>query len=121
VETRRSVRILPLLLSIPALVFITANVLKYELGIGFLHDALRPLLEPSGVVGNVAQLAVLFLLPAVAAGMTLWRTARVRFRRTDAALEANMTIRVGWIEAAALALSLGVLGALSLYLVAENL
>ena len=100
---------LPVLLSLPAVVFIAGNILKYELGIRWL-----PVFEPQSTAAEGALGMVLFALTGLAAAITLWRATRVRVRRSDSAIEADVTVRIGWPEALSLVLSVGALAILVL-------
>jgi hypothetical protein len=104
----------PVLLSLPAIVVIAVNVLKYEFGIRLLPDPVRTVLEPQSEAAEGALGMVLFGLTGLAAAITLWRVARVRVRRSESAIEADVTVRIGWPEALSLVLSFGALAILVL-------
>ena len=100
---------LPVLLCLPAIAFIAAGFLKYELGIRGV-----PVLEPHSRAAEATLGAVLFGLTGLAAAITLCRATRVRVRRSESAIEADVTVRIGWPEALSLVLSVGALAILVL-------
>ena len=113
-------RLLLLALTVPSVIFVSSNVLKYELGVGFLHDALRPVVAPRSEPANALLALAVMGLPLLAVALTFWRTARIRFRRKESLLETNVTLRVGWLEGITLVAGLGALTIIFLHFVAEG-
>ena len=98
-----------LLMAAPALYFVTANVLKYELGAA-------PGLE-------VAPIHPAILIGGLALAMTvnLWPILRVGIRRTEGELTVAVSVRTRPWNLVIVALAAATLGALLAYAVVENL
>jgi hypothetical protein len=107
------------LLVLPAVLFVVANVLKYELGFPALADALGPLAEPRGVVEGVVT-AVVVLGPVLALAVALAPIVRLRTARSRDGLEATVSLRVRRANLVVAGLAFTVLTILGAYLFAEN-
>ncbi len=81
------------LLTLPAFVFVTANVLKYELGHPWLHDALSPAVEPHGL-WNMLLTAAVVGGPTVALTLGLWSVVRVRLRREPGTVTGTISVQL---------------------------
>ena len=103
---------------LPALLFVSANVLKYELGVPEVYDALAPIAQPApDLVGD----AIVLLGPLVALAIVAASAVRVSIQRTAGAVTGSITVAVGWPVIAFGAASLSLLAVMGGYVVAENL
>ena len=107
------------LLVLPGVLFVVANVLKYELGFPALADALGPLAEPRGVVEGVVT-AVVVLGPVLALAVALAPIVRLRTARSRDGLEATVSLRVRRANLLVAGLAFTLLTILGAYLFAEN-
>ena len=103
---------------VPTLLFVTASVLKYEMGVPWVYDALAPIARPApDLVGD----AVVLLGPVIALAVVALSAVRVSIHRTAGAVTGSLTVGMGWPVIAVGAASVGLLAAMGVYLVAENL
>jgi hypothetical protein len=107
------------LLLLPSVLFVVANVLKYELGLPALAGALGPLAEPRGLAEVVVSVVVL-LGPVVAAIVALAPIVRLRWGRSSDVLEATLSLRYRRGNLVVAGIAFAVLAALGGYLLAEN-
>lgn len=107
------------LLVVPAAVFVTANVLQHELGVGRAATWLDPLFETSGI-GWLAS-AIVLAGPVAALLLAISRFLPIRLVRDGDAWEVRIRVRPDRWAIAIAAVSLAVGGTLAAYLVVENL
>ena len=100
---------LGLLFSTPALYFVTANVLKYELNAAPGLDVVP--IHPAVLLGGLV----------LAATLNLWPVMRISTRRTADALTFSLTLRARAWNLAVLGVAAAALSALLLYAAIENL
>jgi len=102
------------LLILPALLFMTASVLKYELGVPFLYDGVEPLLgrldSPVVLLGGLLSAAVINILAVV----------RLDCRREAERLVGTIAIETRGFNLIVLGISALLLGGLLGYLFLEN-
>ncbi len=105
----------------PALVFVVANVLRYELGVPGLHEALEPVIDPGTTWAQGLMDAIVFLGPLVAFAVAAFSVLRLRIERRAHTFVG--TVEVQWHPALLVVaiLSAVVFGVLGVYVVAENL
>jgi len=111
--------VLSALLVLPSVLFVTANVLKNELGVGGSSTVLATLADPQDV-GNGVITAVVLVGPVLALAVILVPILRLRLGRSRDVVEVTVTIRVRWgnlAVAGAAGLMLAILGG---YLLVEN-
>lgn len=109
------------LLVVPAILFVAANVLRYNLGVIGPYTALEPVLSPGGGAMDWVLGVVVILGPMTAFALAIAPMIRFRIERRGEDLVASVTVR--WRPAlfgVALVSAL-VLGVLGSYLLAENL
>ncbi len=107
------------LLLLPAVLFVAGNMLKHELGLPALADALGPLAEPEGVAEGVVT-AVVLLGPVLAMMVVLAPIVRLRTARSRSTLEATVSLRVRPANLIVAGVAIGVLAVMGGYLLAEN-
>jgi len=107
-------------LLVPAVLFVGANLMKYGLGVNVLSDALGPFAEPRD--GALEAIVTVFVLvgPVVALALALAPIVRLRFGRSNAVVEATVSVRLRWTQIGVALVALAVLVVLGGYLVAEN-
>ena len=112
---------LSLALLVPAVVFVTANVLRYELGMPGFHELLAPVIDPTASWAQGLLDAVVFLGPLAAFAVTVLSVLRLRVERRAHAFVG--TVEVQWRPALLLvaAVSAVVFAFLGAYVVLENL
>ena len=110
-----------LLLILPVLLFISASVLKYELGVPLLYDALGFLASPPRLAFYDAISPFLFLGgPTLAVLLNLPAILHVRIQREGGKLTGSFQLRPRALNAAVVATGLVLLGILLAYLVVEK-
>ena len=116
----RASGILAVVLAVPAVLFVGANVLKYNLGVASLYDSLGFFTRPSsGPVGLFRD--ALVMVGAVASlVLSVVATTRAKVSLRDGALTGTLRIRLSALHLTALVLSAGSLSAICLYLLVEN-
>ena len=108
------------LLLLPALAFVSANILKYTLGAPTLYEALRPILEADSLIlRRLFDLAVL-LGPLAALASCLISTVRLRVS-VDGRRELLIAVKLLWAHLLIGGLSAALLATMAAYLVGENL
>ena len=107
-------------LTLPALLFVTANVLKYGVGAGGLSDVLGPFAEPGDGVADVLVSLFVIAGPMLALAIALAPIVHVRFGHIEETIEAKVSLQPEWPRVAIAIVSLAVLGVLGAYLVTEN-
>lgn len=110
-----------LLLLVPALVFVTANELKFQLGVDAPYDALEPVLDPRPLLARVVLQALVLAGPVIALVLSALAIVRANATLRDRTLEVRATVRLHPGHLIAVLVSLALLAAMALYLVAENL
>jgi hypothetical protein len=119
-HSRRWPTVLAAALVLPAVAFVSANVLKYGFGVDALSNGLGRFAEPGEGALNILVTALVLLGPAVAVAITLVPIVQLRLGRSDGAVEAAVSLRLDWARVAVALVALAVLVALAGYLVAEN-
>ncbi len=111
----RTLAIVGAVLVAPTALFVTASILKYQLGVPFLYDSLGGAIEvmdsPFVILGG--------LLAALA--LNLWPVLRVSVKREPDAFVGTVTVRPQVWNVAVLGLSTVLLATIMVYLVMENL
>jgi hypothetical protein len=104
------------------LYFVSASLLKYGLGIGFLFDPLEAFLSISGrrVVFNVVSPFVFLGGLCLALALNTYAVARLNVSREDGTLVSTLRIKPGLWNIAAAALSILLLATLLGYAFLEN-
>jgi hypothetical protein len=113
--------LLAAVLLLPALVFVPANVLKFELNISFPYDTLEPILHPSIGLLRVLRDVLVVLGPVAALALSAASIMRGSLKRTGDSVQATVALRIAPVPMAIAAVSLVLLGSIAAYLVAENL
>lgn len=122
IMSHRSAAFLGLILSLPAVLFVSAQVLKYELGVPFLYDALGFLSSPARYPLYDALSPVIFVGGTLAAVvLNAWMVLRVAVRREDDMLVGTLTLTPKVANLSIVVLAGLVLLILVTYLVVENL
>ena len=120
--SHRTAAFLGLILSLPAALFVSAQVLKYELGAPFLYDALGFLSSPARYPLYDALSPVIFVGGTLAAVMlNAWMVLRVGVRREDDTIVGTFTLVPKAANLSVIVLAGSVLMILVTYLVVENL
>jgi hypothetical protein len=119
-HSRRWPTVLAAALVLPAVAFVSANVLKYGFGVDALSNGLGRFAEPGEGALNILVTALVLLGPAVAVAITLVPIVQLRLGRSDGAVEAAVSLRLDRARVAVALVALAVLVALAGYLVAEN-
>ena len=117
---RRWPTVLAAALLLPAIAFVAANVLKYELGVDALSDALGSFAEPGEGLINMVVTALVILGPVIAAAIALAPIARLHLGRFNGTVEAAVSLRLEWARVAIALVALAVLAVLAVYVIAEN-
>jgi len=118
-RTRWSVAVAALLV-LPALLFVGANLLKHELGVDAVSDVLGSFAEPRGGALDAIVTVLVLLGPVVALVIALAPIMRFRLARSNAIVEATVSLRLRWMHIGVALAALAVLVVLGGYLVAEN-
>ena len=117
---RRWPTILAAALLLPAIAFGAANVLKYELGVDAVSDALGPFAEPGEGPINMVVTALVILGPVISAAIALAPIARLHLGRSDGTVEVAVSLRLTWARVAIALIAVAVLVMLAGYVAAEN-
>lgn len=111
----RTLALVGAVLLLPALLFVSASVLKFQLGAPFLYDTfegvIRTIDSPVVIVGGLVAAALL----------NLWPTLRLSLKREPEAVVGTVTVRPYWSNLAVVGTSVLFLGIILAYLVVENL
>lgn len=110
-----------LALVLPALVFVAANVLKFQLGVDGPYDTLELVLDPRPPLAWVLVQALVLAGPVIALALSAFAIVRASATRRDGTVEMRATLRLHPGHLVAGVLSLALLASMALYLVAENL
>ena len=102
------------------MVFVSANILKYGLGVGLVADALGPFTDPSPGPVDALVSGLVLLGPVAALAVALPRVMRLRFGHDKDAVEATVRLRLRWPLVAVAFSSLLMVAMLGGYLVLEN-
>lgn len=105
---------------LPAVAFVSANVLKHAFGVDALSNALGPFAEPDEGPMNVVVTALVLVGPVLAVAIALVPIARLRLGRSDGTVEAAVSLRLEWARVTVALAALVVLAVLAGYLAAEN-
>jgi hypothetical protein len=110
-----------LLLAAPVVVFVAANLLN-EIGIGLLYAPIEAVLSGPGrrELFNLISPVLFLVLPAIALALNVFAIARLDLEWDRAQLVSTVTIRPQAMNIAVLAAAGLALGALLVYLFAEN-
>ena len=76
------------LLVLPAVLFTSASLLKYGLGVPFLFDMLGPFADPRNGILDAIITALVLLGPAAAVAVALAPIVRLRFGRAEDSVQA---------------------------------
>lgn len=117
---RRWSTILAGTLVLPAVAFVSANVLKYGFGVDALSNGLGRFAEPGEGAFSILVTALVLIGPVVAVAIALVPIVRMRLGRSDGTVEAAVSLRVDWARVAVALVALAVLAVLAGYLAAEN-
>ena len=117
---RRWSTILAGALAVPAVAFVSANVLKYGFGVDALSNGLGRFAEPGDGAFSILVTALVLIGPVIAVAIALVPIVRMRLGRSDGTVEAAVSLRLDWARVAIAFVALVVLVALAGYLVAEN-
>jgi hypothetical protein len=108
------------LLCLPTLVFVTANVLAFELGRPGIYAALEPVIAPASELLESLMALLVILGPLAALALIASELLRADVdRRADGAV-LLVEIRLAWRHLTVAALAICLLGAIGLYLFLEN-
>ncbi|MGQ0668756.1 MAG: hypothetical protein ACT4PO_03615 [Actinomycetota bacterium] len=110
-----------LILLFPALLFVAANLLKFELGLPFLYDLVEPVVNPRAPAFHAVLAVVVIGGPVAALAISLLSIARLGFRREDGVVFGTVAARLRGPHLAVIVISLAILATIAGYLVAENL
>ncbi len=111
-----------LLLIVPALLFVSASLLKYELGVPLLYDSLGFLASPPRLgLYNILSPFLFLGGPTLAVLLNLPAILHVRIEQQGGELTGSFRLRPRGLNAAVVATGLVLLGILLAYLVVENL
>lgn len=117
---RTRIVLVALLLCLPSLVFVTANVLAFELGLPGLYDALEPAIAPASDLLESLVALVVVLGPLAALALIAVDLLRADVdRRVDGAV-LRVEIRLAWRHLTVAGLAICLLGVIGLYLFLEN-
>jgi hypothetical protein len=118
----RKLAVVGTLLLLAPLYFVTASLLKYGPGIGFLFDPLETFLSGAGrrVVFNAVSPFVFFGGLGLALALNIYAVARLNVNREDGTIVSTERIRLGLWNITVAVLSLLMLATLFGYLFLEN-
>jgi hypothetical protein len=114
------VSLLAAALTLPAVLFVVANILKHGVGADGLTEVLGPFAEPGDGVADVLVSVLVIGGPMLALAIALAPIIRVRSGHIDETIEATVSLRTEWPRVAIAIVSMAVLGVLGAYLVTEN-
>lgn len=108
-------------LVVPAVVFVIANVLRFELGVAAPYDALEPVIRPAAAWAQRVVDVFVFIGPLAAFVLAGASVVKLRLERRSQALVGS--VEVHWHPAllAIAVVSALVFGLLGAYVIAENL
>jgi hypothetical protein len=109
-----------LLFTLPAIVFVAANVLKYELGLPSVYEFLQPVLEPGPVALQALRDVLVVVGPLAGLALSLLAVARARASRRGDTVVASVAVRLRPGHLLVAGLALAVLAGMGLYLFVEN-
>ena len=118
----RRLAVVGLVLLLAPLYFVSASLLKYGLGIGFLFDPLEAFLSVAGrrVVFNLASPFVFLGGLSLALALNIYAIARLNVSREDGTIVSTARIKLGLWNFAVVALSALLLVTLVGYVFLEN-
>jgi hypothetical protein len=118
----RRLAVVGLALLLAPLYFVTASLLKYGLGIGFLFDPLEAFLSVAGrrVVFNVISPFVFLGGLSLALALNIYAIARLNVSKEDGTIVSTVRIKLGLWNLAVAALSILLLATLLGYAFLEN-
>jgi hypothetical protein len=112
--------LIALLLCLPTLVFVTANVLAFELGIPGMYETLEPAIAPASDLLESLVALVVVLGPLAALALIALDLLRAGLDRRPDGAALRVEIRLAWRHLTVAALAICLLGAIGLYLFLEN-
>jgi hypothetical protein len=118
--SRRWSTLLAAALVLPAVAFVSANVLKYGFGVDAVSNVLGRFAEPGEGAFNLVVTALVLLGPVVALAIALLPIVRLRLGRSDGTVEAAVSLRLEWRRLAIALVALAVLAVLAGHIAAEN-
>ena len=118
----RRLAVVGFVLLLAPLYFVSASLLKYELGIGFLFDPLEAFLSVAGrrVVFNVISPFVFLGGLSLALALNIYAIARLNVSKEDGTIVSTVRIKLGLWNLAVAALSILLLATLLGYAFLEN-
>lgn len=118
--SRRSMTIGVVLIA-PSLLFVLANILKFNLDAGYLYDGIfGPLFRTSGLVEGIVT-SLVILGPLACLFIAVVTNVHLELRRGSGVVRANVALRKSTPGVALSLISVLVLVALGAYLITENL
>ena len=109
------------LLMIPAMLFVTANLLKYQAGLAQPYDVLAPIWSTDVAAYQAAFDSLVLLGPLAAMALVARSVVGLSFARRDGGWVASLSVEKRWPRIALIGSGLLLLGVMGLYLIAENL
>ncbi len=118
----RRLAVVGFVLLLAPLYFVSASLLKYGLGIGFLFDPLETFLSASGrrVVFNVVSPFVFLGGLCLALALNSYAVARLNLRREQGAIVSTIRLKLSWSNIAVAIISILLLTTLLGYVFLEN-
>ena len=118
----RRLAVIGFVLLLAPLYFVSASLLKYGLGIGFLFDPLEAFLSVEGrqVVFNVVSPIVFLGGLALALALNIYAVTRLNVSREDGTIVSTVRVRLGLWNIAVAAVSILLLVTLVGYAFLEN-
>lgn len=116
---RTLIAFLVLLLCVPSLVFVVANVMAFELGLPGIYDLLEPAIAPRSELGEALVALLVVAGPITALAAIAVDLLRVRLDRDPEGSFLRLEVRLAcgtWLSRWAV----GLLGAIGTYLFLEN-
>ena len=118
----RRLAVVGFVLVLAPLYFVSASLLKYGLGLGFLFDPLKAFLSASGrwVVFNAVSPIVFFSGLCLALALNTYAVARLNVSREDGTFVSTVTLKLRLSNIAVAAMSILLLATLLGYVFLEN-
>ena len=112
-----------LVFALPALVFISASILKEGFGWSFLYDTVEPTFQKAGLNEKLGwNINLLFIAgPGIAFLLNFFSVVMIDLHNERKQWFVYLRIRKNWLNISIILLSILILGTLFIYLVGENL
>ena len=107
-------------LVVPAMLFVGANILKYGLRVDVISDVLGPFAEPSAGLAEAVVTGLVLIGPVVALALVLAPIVRLQLGRSHRTVEATLSFRLRWVNIAVAVVAIALLAVVSAYVVVEN-